>query len=65
MLRGLSFPFPLSVGIMSFLATLTIGPDSHLFSLVIAEEKLLEQQLLRFFSSSLVDGADLYHTAFI
>ena len=63
--QGLSFPFPLSFGIMSFLAMLTIGPDSHLFSLVNAEEELQEQQLLRFFSSSLVDGSDLYYTAYI
>lgn len=62
MLRGLSFPFPLSVGIMSFLATLTIGSDRDLFSLVNAQE---EQQVLRFISSSLVDGGDLYYAAFI
>jgi hypothetical protein len=62
MLKGLSFPFPLFVGIMSFLAMLTIGSDSDLFSLVNAEE---EQQLLRFISSSLVDGSDLYYTTFI
>jgi hypothetical protein len=62
MLKGLSFPFPLFVGIMSFLAMLTIGSDSDPFSMANAEE---EQQLLRFISSSLDDGGDLYYTAFI
>jgi hypothetical protein len=62
MLKGLSFPFPLFVGIMSFLAMLTIGLDSDPFSMANAEE---EQQLLRFISSSLDDGGDLYYTAFI
>jgi hypothetical protein len=62
MLKGLSFPFPLLVGIMSFLAMLTIGSDSDPFSMANAEE---EQQLLRFISSSLDDGGDLYYTAFI
>ncbi|MGI8833943.1 MAG: hypothetical protein ACR2IS_15070 [Nitrososphaeraceae archaeon] len=62
MLRGLSFPFLLFVGIMSFLAMLTIGSDSDLFSLVNAEE---EHQPLRFTSSSLVYGGDLYYAVFI
>lgn len=62
MLKGLSFPFPLFVGIMSFLAMLTIGSDSDPFSMANAEQ---EQQLLRFISSSLDDGGDLYYTAFI
>jgi hypothetical protein len=62
MLKGLSFPFPLFVGIMSFLAMLTIGSDSDPFSMANAEQ---EQQLLRFISYSLDDGGDLYYTAFI
>jgi hypothetical protein len=66
MLRGLSFSFPVYVGIMFCLAILTVGLDNDLFSLVYTEEQ--QEQLIHFISSSLDDngGHDLYHkSAFI
>ena len=62
---GLSFLFPLFVGIMSFPVTLVIGSDSNIFSLVNAEEEQPEHQLLWFISSSLDNnlGYDLYYGA--
>jgi hypothetical protein len=49
MLGGLSFPFPIFFGMMSFLSMLTIGSDSILFSSVNAEE--------------VDNGGDLYYGA--
>jgi hypothetical protein len=66
MLRGLSFSFPLFVGMMFCLAILAVGLDNDLFLLVYAEEQ--QEQLMHFISSSLDDnvGHDLYHgSAFI
>jgi hypothetical protein len=66
MLRGLSFSFPVYVGIMFCLAILTVGLDNNFFSLVHTEEQ--QEQLIYFMSSSLDDnsGHDLYHkSAFI
>jgi hypothetical protein len=62
---GLSFLFPLFVGIMSFPVTLVIGSNSDIFSFVNAEEGQQEHQLLRFISSSLDNngGYDLYYGA--
>jgi hypothetical protein len=61
MLRGLSFSFPLFVGMMFCLAILAVGLDNDLFLLVYAEEQ--QEQLIHFISSSLDDngGHDLYH----
>ena len=61
MLRGLSFSFPLFVGMMFCLAILAVGLDNDLFLLVYAEEK--QEQLVHFMSSSLDDngGHNLYH----
>ena len=61
MLRGLSFSFPVSIGIMSCLAILAVGLDNNLFLLVYAEEQ--QEQLIHFISSSLDDnsGHDQYH----
>jgi hypothetical protein len=61
MRRGLSFSFPLFVGIIFCLAILAVGLDNDLFSLVYAEEQ--QEQLIHFISSSLDDnrGHDLYH----
>ena len=61
MLRGLSFSFPLYVGIMFCLAILAVGLDNDLFLLVYAEEQ--QEQLIHFISSSFDDngGHDLYH----
>ena len=60
-LRGLSFSFPLFVGMMFCLAILAVGLDNDLFLLVYAEEK--QEQLVHFMSSSLDDSGshDLYH----
>jgi hypothetical protein len=66
MLRGLSFSFPLFVGMMFCLAILAVGLDNDLFLLVYAEEQ--QEQMMHFISSSLDDnvGHDLYHgSAFI
>jgi hypothetical protein len=66
MLRGLSFSFPVYVGIVFCLAILAVGLDNHLFSLVYTEEQ--QEQLIHFVSSSLDDngGHALYHeSAFI
>jgi hypothetical protein len=46
MLRGLSFSFPLYVGIMFCLAILAVGLDNDLFLLVNAEEQQ-EQLIMR------------------
>jgi hypothetical protein len=46
MLRGLSFSFPLFVGMMFCLAILAVGLDNDLFLLVYAEE--LQEQLMHF-----------------
>jgi hypothetical protein len=61
MLRGLSFSFPLYVGIMFCLAILAVGLDNDLFLLVNAEEQ--QEQLIHFISSSLDDNSshDLHH----
>jgi hypothetical protein len=66
MLRGLSFSFPLLVGMMFCLAILAVGLDNDLFSLVHTEG--VQEQLMHFISSSLDDngGHDLHHgSAFI
>ncbi|HET6717621.1 MAG TPA: hypothetical protein VFG90_10855 [Nitrososphaeraceae archaeon] len=61
MLRGLSFSFPVYVGIVFCLAILAVGLDNHLFSLVYTEEQ--QEQLIHFVSSSLDDNSshDPYH----
>jgi hypothetical protein len=66
MLRGISLPFPLFVGIMFCLAILVVSLDNNLFSLVYTEEQ--QEQLIHFISSSLDDNGshDLHHgSAFI
>lgn len=65
MLKRLSFPFSLFVGIMSFLVTLTAGLDNDLFSLVNAEKEQQENPMPRSISSSLNDngGHDVYYGA--
>ncbi|HET6799383.1 MAG TPA: hypothetical protein VFH25_02365 [Nitrososphaeraceae archaeon] len=68
MLKRLSFPFSLFVGIMSFLVTLTAGLDNDLFSLVNAEKEQQENPMPRSISSSLNDNGDYdvyYGAAFI
>jgi hypothetical protein len=61
MLRGLSFSFPIYVGIMFCLAILAAGSDNELFSLVYTEEQ--QEQPIHFMSSSLDDNSDhdLHH----
>ena len=61
MLRGLSFLFPVYIGIMFCLAILAVGLDNDLFLLVYAEEQ--QEQLIHFISSSLDDNGShgLYH----
>ena len=61
MLRGLSFLFPVYIGIMFCLAILAVSLDNDLFLLVYAEEQ--QEQLIHFISSSLDDngGHGLYH----
>jgi hypothetical protein len=60
MRRGLSFSFPLLVGIMFCLALLAVGLDNDLFSLGYTEEQ--QEQPIHFISSSFDDdgGHDLY-----
>ena len=61
MRRGLSFSFPLLVGIMFCLALLAVGLDNDLFSLGYTEEQ--QEQPIHSISSSFDDngGHDLYH----
>jgi hypothetical protein len=61
MLRGLSFLFPVYIGIMFCLTILAVGLDNDLFLLVYAEEQ--QEQLIHFISSSLDDNGShgLYH----
>jgi hypothetical protein len=61
MLRGLSFSFPVYIGIMFCLAILAVGLDNDLFSLVYTEE--WQEHWVHFMSSSLDDngGHDLSH----
>jgi hypothetical protein len=61
MLRGLSFSFPVYIGIMFCLAILAVSLDNDLLSLVYTEER--QEQPIHFISSSLDDngGHDLYH----
>jgi hypothetical protein len=58
MRRGLSFSFPLLVGIMFCLALLAVGLDNDLFSLGYTEEQ--QEQPIHFISSSFDDNG-LYH----
>jgi hypothetical protein len=66
MRRGLSFSFPIYVGILFCLALLSVGLDNDLFSLAYTEE---QQEQPLYFVSSLFDdngGHDLYYgSAFI
>jgi hypothetical protein len=63
MVRGLSFPFPLFIGIMSFLVTLTVDSGNDLFLLVNAEEEHQDYKLPFIESSSHYNGGDLYYGA--
>jgi hypothetical protein len=63
MIRGLSFPFLLFIGIMSFLVTLAVDSDNNLYLLVNAEEEHQDYKLLFIESSSYYNGGDLYYGA--
>jgi hypothetical protein len=61
MIRGLSFSFPVYIGIMFCLAILVVGLDNEPFSMVYTEER--QEQPIHSISSSLDDKAshDLHH----
>jgi hypothetical protein len=61
MRRGLSFSFPMYVGIIFCLALLSVGLDNDLFSLAYTEEE--QEQPIHFVSSAFDDngGHDVYH----
>jgi len=66
MIRGLSFAFPLFIGIMSFLVTLAVESDNDLFLLANAEKERQDHKLPFIESLSNYNGGDLYYgVAFI
>jgi hypothetical protein len=63
MIRGLSFPFPLFIGIMSLLVMSAVDSDNNLYLLVNAEEEHQDYKLPFIESSSHYNGGDLYYGA--